>query len=392
MDNNVGRKYRSIEFTKFTFYQDDTGFECTVKADDHKNPDIIYFKFNKPIGKISNNLVFGALMTLVGKDWYESVSFDLSVSKQVYERATKLTSSKIGVRDLDYDEDEGKRSDYDGVALSLSGGIDSNALYYLMKRGEVPFHAIGTDFGPTFARDTDVFRGRVELIMTTNIRDEATKYVSDVKTWQFMGISAILSTDYFKTKNILFGQVNQFDRYMRTLTGDGNRIVKFPSSDFLSIADCNMHGIKFLTEFQNAVVVLDNVKDKKVIQKIEDASATTHHRGKFFRKQMFLLAARKYLGMPTTPCSKFKFIDPADKFHKRFVEEVNSVTMEDKNLVLVLGLKYMGYTSPEFKNKLFSRVRDFTFIEDVCMCDIPEFYRQYPALMDYLSTLFTMRK
>ena len=88
MDNNVGRKYKSIEFTKFTFYQDDTGFECTVKADDHKNPDIIYFKFNKPIGKISNNLVFASLMTLVGKDWYENAYFDLSVSKWAYDRAT----------------------------------------------------------------------------------------------------------------------------------------------------------------------------------------------------------------------------------------------------------------------------------------------------------------
>lgn len=179
---------------------------------------------------------------------------------------------------------------------------------------------------------------------------------------------------------------------MRTLLGDKGRKVRMSNNNFFSIVDCDTHGIQFMTEFQNAIVLIDSVRDNEFIQKISDASATIRHTGKFFRKQMFLLAARKYLGLPTTPCSKFKFIDPTDKFHKRFVEEVNSVTQEDKNLVLVLGLKYMGYISTEFKNKLFSKVRDFAFIEDVCMCDIPEFYQQYPALMNYLSSLFTMRK
>lgn len=255
-----------------------------MEASDHEKSDVIFFKFDKPIGKISNNLIFTALMTLVGKSWYESASFDLSVSKSVYERAMGQTSSKIEVKDFNYVDDEDKRKNYDGNALSLSGGVDSNALFYLLTRGNVPFHPIGTDFGVSYSRDTDVCKGRVELTMTTNIREEATKYVSDTKTWQFMGIAAILSIDYFKTKNIMFGQVNQFDRYMRTISHDEKRIVEFPTSGFLSIVGCELHGIRFLTEFQNAIVVLDNVKDNMFIQKIEDASATTQNRGKFFRK------------------------------------------------------------------------------------------------------------
>lgn len=82
------KKYNKIEFTEFNFYKDGTGFECKVNADDHEHPDLIYFKFNKPIGEISNNLVFASLMTLVGKDWYENAYFDLSVSKWAYDRAT----------------------------------------------------------------------------------------------------------------------------------------------------------------------------------------------------------------------------------------------------------------------------------------------------------------
>lgn len=106
---------------------------------------------------------------------------------------------------------------------------------------------------------------------------------------------------------------------------------------------------------------------------------------------MFLLAARKYLGYPALDYSKFKFIDPNDKFHRRFVEEVNSVTVKDKNLVLVLGLKYLGYNSTEFKNEIFNKVGDFAFIEDVCKKDIPEFYQKYPGLMNYLSSLFSIK-
>jgi hypothetical protein len=82
------KKYEGIEFTGFKFYEDNTGFECTVKADDHQHSDVIYFRFNKPIGEISNNLVFASLMTLVGKDWYKNAYFDLSVSKWAYDRAT----------------------------------------------------------------------------------------------------------------------------------------------------------------------------------------------------------------------------------------------------------------------------------------------------------------
>ena len=81
-------------------------------------------------------------------------------------------------------------------------------MYYLLKKGKVPFHAISTNFGGAYLRDIDVCAERVELIMTTNIRDNSTKYVADQKTWEFMGIASILSIDYFHTKTILFGLVN----------------------------------------------------------------------------------------------------------------------------------------------------------------------------------------
>lgn len=94
-DMDDGNKYGKIEFGEFKFYSDGTGFECTVKADDHSHSDVIFFRFNKSIGNISNNLVFAALMTLVGKDWYENAIFDLSVSKHVYEKALLDTKSRI---------------------------------------------------------------------------------------------------------------------------------------------------------------------------------------------------------------------------------------------------------------------------------------------------------
>ena len=206
MDNK--KQYDKIEFSKFKFYEDGTGFECTVDADDHEKEDIIFFRFNKPIGRISNNLVFAALMTLVGKDWYKNAYFDLSISSHVYENAKNASNTNIEVKDVNFEEDIGKRDSYSGVSLNLSGGIDSNALYHLLKRGEVEFHPIGTDFGQSYARDLDVFKDRVDLILRTNVRDSATKYVSDQKTWNFMGIASLLSVDYYKTKFILFGQVN----------------------------------------------------------------------------------------------------------------------------------------------------------------------------------------
>lgn len=384
------KKFNNISFTNFVFYSDDTGFECTVTADDHAQSNVIFFKFNKPIGKISNNLVFVALMTLVGSNWYRKANFDLSISKHIYAKVAAITNTQIKVKNLDYAEDVDKRTTYNDSVLNLSGGIDSNALYYLLKKGKVPFHAISTNFGGAYLRDIDVCAERVELIMTTNIRDNSTKYVADQKTWEFMGIASILSIDYFHTKTILFGLVNQYVRYLRTILKDKNRQISLCNSVFLSTIGCDMQGIQFLTEFQNAIIVLDNVKDNAFMQKILDASATTGNRNKFFRKQIFLLAAKKFLKHQTINYSKYKFIDQNNKFHKRFVEEVNSRTINDKNMVLILGLKYLGYKTNELKNTLFNQVNDFSFIEDVCLADIPQFYQKYPDIISYLSTLFNV--
>ena len=87
----------------------------------------------------------------------------------------------------------------------------------------------------------------------------------------------------------------------------GNSDIKIRKSNggFFSIVNCEINGIQFLTEFQNAVVMLDNTKDRSVLQKIYDASATTRHIGKFFRKQIFLLAAHKFLGMENIDYSKY---------------------------------------------------------------------------------------
>lgn len=87
----------------------------------------------------------------------------------------------------------------------------------------------------------------------------------------------------------------------------GNSDIKIRKSNggFFSIVNCEINGIQFLTEFQNAIILLDNTKDRSVLQKIYDASATTGHIGKFFRKQIFLLVAHKFWGMENIDYSKY---------------------------------------------------------------------------------------
>jgi hypothetical protein len=274
------------------------------------------------------------------------------------------------------------------MSLNLSGGVDSNSLYYLLKRGEVDFVAIHTNFGPEYQRDASVSESRADLVMTTNIRAKETKYVADKKTWRFMGIASMLTADHFKTKTILFGQLNQWDRFLRTLMNDKNIRIRHPNNELFSIIDCETRGVHFLTEFQTSIVLLDNVRDNGFLQKIEDASATTGHLGKFFRKQIFLLAAQKYLGMKPVDYSKYKFMDEKNKFNKKFVEEVNSMTIKDKNMVLALGLKYLGYIPKGVHSPIFDKVTDFAFIENVYRKDIPQIYLDQPKMMEYLSSLF----
>lgn len=389
MNKDDKNKYGKIEFKNFKSYMDGTGFECTVKADDHQRSDVIFFKFNKPIGNISNNLIFVALMTLVGKDWYENAYFELSVSKHIFEKALLVSKTNIKVKDFNYEEDEDKRESYDGSVLNLSGGIDSNALFYLLKRGGVDFHAISTDFGTDYIRDSEVCKGRTELVLKTNIRNKDTFYVSDRKTWEFMGIATLLTVDYFKTKNILFGQVNQYDRYLRCLLeNQRNRELCVQHGSFSSMCGCDTYGIQFLTEFQNAIVLLDNVHDVELLKKIEDASATNRHFDKFLRKQMFLLVARKFLNQGNIDYSQFKFMNENDKMYKKFIDQANSVTVNDKNLVLPLGLKYLGYVPQGYKNKMSNDIKDFSFIDSVYVRDLPEFYSTHKSLIEYLASLF----
>lgn len=154
----------------------------------------LYFEFDRPI-TVSTTAVAIAMSTLCGRA-FSKVGFDFPVAPHTLPIIRELTHS-----DIETSGDErpaaGKRG---GTLLSFSGGFDSMAAKMLMPADT---NLVSMDFGGRFAREREFFEKFDTLRVSTNIVDTPLRSNS----WSFMGIGAILTSDYFRAEYHTFGGI-----------------------------------------------------------------------------------------------------------------------------------------------------------------------------------------
>ena len=154
----------------------------------------LYFEFSQDI-PISSTAVGIAMSTLCGRA-FSHVGFDFPIDPIVLPAIKELTHAQI-VCEPGIGSVPGRRQ---GNLLSFSGGFDSLAAKILMPADTM---LVSMDFGGRFARERNFFESFNVLRVSTNIVDTPLRRNS----WSFMGIGAILASDYFRAKYHTFGGI-----------------------------------------------------------------------------------------------------------------------------------------------------------------------------------------
>lgn len=162
-----------------------------VSADDRYH---LWFEFSQDV-PLSCSKIAIAFSTLCGSK-YDTVKFDFPVSEHALRPLTELTKATIEIASKETRIESYRQ----GNLLSFSGGFDSLAAKFLMPRDT---HLVSMDFGGRFARERQYFETFNTLCVSTNLVDTPFRHNS----WSFMGIGAILASDYYNAKYHTFGGI-----------------------------------------------------------------------------------------------------------------------------------------------------------------------------------------
>ncbi|MCL2082980.1 MAG: hypothetical protein FWH04_07080 [Oscillospiraceae bacterium] len=188
-----------IEFTDFMIEQGIIEFKaCRVPG----QMDDLYFRFSSAFVP-RNDLIAIALSTLCGQA-YDRIHIDLVLSAETIMQLGEFTSAEITCAGTDTQPP--KKTGGENIALSFSGGFDSLAALCVMPDET---KLISLDFGHWFKRETDFFEKFDTNIVSTNFR--VLKY--DKASWTFMGVAAILYSDYLGIGHHAFGTIFESDKW-----------------------------------------------------------------------------------------------------------------------------------------------------------------------------------
>lgn len=207
----------SIKFYDFQMLPGKVDFKAHRVLNNTEQIDDLYFRFNKAFIP-RNDLIAIALSTLCGET-YPNVHIDLVITIGAADKIRDFTGAELtcaGIEEVSPGEKE--EPVRDSVALSFSGGFDSLAASCVLPDDT---KLVSIDFGHWFQRETDFFEKFDTNILSTNVR----KYRYDAESWTFMGLGAILYSDYLNIKYHAFGTVLEagtnefiFERYDMPLT------------------------------------------------------------------------------------------------------------------------------------------------------------------------------
>ena len=142
-------------------------------------------------------MVTHALSTLAARK-YSSVFFDFPVSEAALSRIQPFTLVKPDAATCT--EEESWVQEGNKVTLSFNGGFDSLSALALMPKNT---SLVSMDYGGNFGRERSGFLPFNPIVVETNIAETSLRSGS----WSFMGIGAILTSRYTKSRFLTFGGI-----------------------------------------------------------------------------------------------------------------------------------------------------------------------------------------
>jgi len=185
---------KEIRFTDFSITPGSIEFRARRIRDGQDHTDDLYFHFSSPVVP-RHDLIALALSTFCGRS-FDKITFELVLSGQTITDIAAFTQATIKTSGTD----DGKAAvpEKTNLALSFSGGFDSLAAYSIMPEET---KLVSIDFGHWFQRETDFFQNFETNIVSTNFR----RLNYDRDSWTFMGVAAILLSDYLQIAYNTFG-------------------------------------------------------------------------------------------------------------------------------------------------------------------------------------------
>ncbi|RMB61237.1 hypothetical protein [Tessaracoccus antarcticus] len=155
----------------------------------------LWFETSHDVGITSTSMAV-ALSTLCGRA-FDKVHFNFPVSQGVITPITQLTQAEVSATPTQSSDPSGARR---GNLLSFSGGFDSLAARALMPSDT---KLVSMDFGGRFSRERDFFDRFDTLRVSSNLLSSPLRRNS----WSFMGIGAILASDFHHCEYHTFGGI-----------------------------------------------------------------------------------------------------------------------------------------------------------------------------------------
>ena len=243
------------------------------KYEDSKNSGDLYFELNMAVSP-SNDLIAISLSTLCGRGNYQSIKFDFDISNQAAERIKDFCRAEIACGIHSKSSIEQNVLTKNKSALSFSGGFDSLAAKFLMPDDTV---LISMDFGGKFAREREFFNEFDTHIVTTNLLETHLR----ANSWSFMGIAAILYSDYLSIKYHTFGGILEAGPSNFATTPVAAKNETFPP--FAAVDMINAPYVLGITEIGTAMILMKYAPD--LVKKSLDSLANAGEEKKY-RKQI----------------------------------------------------------------------------------------------------------
>ncbi len=224
----------------------------------------VYFELSKSF-KPNNNLIGIALSTLCGKEFNE-IKYDIPLCKEVIDGIANFTGARV-IAEVSNEENDFKlkHSNYKGILLNFSGGFDSLALLCLIPKST---KLVAIDFGGWFAREEEFFKKFKPYIVKTNFR----LLKLDRNHWTYMGVAAILYSEYLEIKYNIFGTVLEDTPY---------HVMKNPS------AGRNIHTLPF------SIANLKDIRFANGLSEVGTAIVISHYKPEFVNRSLISLSSPK---------------------------------------------------------------------------------------------------
>lgn len=254
----------------------------TFQYRDHIDSGVLYFELSHKIIP-ENDLIAIALSTLCGRGNYDAVHFDLDLQKQTLEKIQHFCLGEITSKSVleNHTSNEVKKA----CALSFSGGFDSLSAKYLMPDDTV---LVSMDFGGKFAREREFFEKFNTHIVKTNLLETHLKKNS----WSFMGISAILFSNYLNIKYHTFGGILESSPNNFVKNNSAAKNITFPP--FLAASMENAPYTLGITEIGTAMILLKNAPE--LVKESLDSLANNGETKKY-RKQLITSLVAKLMNV-----------------------------------------------------------------------------------------------